>query len=61
MAEANVAGQTLLSQDVQGQNKFQEFKKITRFPVFGHHFPVLEHPFSGLQQRCLFQNIIFLV
>ena len=23
----------------------KKFKKMTRFPVFGHNFPVLEHPF----------------
>ena len=54
-------GKVVLSQDVPGQNKFQEFKKMTRFPVFGHHFPVLEHhfpvlehPFPVLEQRFLF-------
>ena len=48
-AGANVPGQTPLSRDVPGQNEFKNFKKMTRFPVFGHHFPVLEHPFPVLE------------
>ena len=48
-AEANVLGQNPLSRDVPGQNELKDFKKMTRFPVFGHHFPVLEHPFPVLE------------
>ena len=33
---------------------------MTRFPVFGHHFPVLEQPFLFQNIIFLFQNIIFL-
>jgi hypothetical protein len=40
--------------NVPGQNELKNFNKMTRFPVFGHHFPVLEHPFSGLEQHFLF-------
>ena len=53
-AGANLSGQAPLSQDVPGQNEFKNFKKMTRFPVFGHHFPVLEHPFPVLEQCFLF-------
>jgi hypothetical protein len=59
-ARAKIPGQTPLSRDVPGQNKLKIFKKMTRFPVFGHHFPVLKHPFPVLEQRFLFQNIVFL-
>ena len=38
---------------VPGQNELKNFNKMTRFPVFGHHVPVLEQCF-------LFKNIIFL-
>ena len=44
-AGANVLGQTPLSQDVPGQNKFKNFNKMTRISDFEHHFPVLEHLF----------------
>ena len=44
-AGANVPGQTPLSRDVPGQIKLKIFKKITKFSVFGHHFPVLEQRF----------------
>ena len=53
-AGVNVPGQTPLSWDVQGQNELKFFKKMTRFSIFGHHFPVLEHPFPVLEQRFLF-------
>ena len=60
-AGANVPGQTPLSRDVPGQNEFKNFKKMTKFPafghhfpVFGHHFPVLENPLPVLEQRFLF-------
>jgi hypothetical protein len=36
--------------NVPGQNEFKNFKKKTRFPVFGHLFPVLEHLFPVLKQ-----------
>ena len=39
---------------VPGQNELKNFKKMTRFPVFGHHFPDLEHPFPVLEQCFLF-------
>ena len=44
-AGAKILGQTPLSRDVPGQNEFKNFNKMTRFPVFGHHFCVLEHLF----------------
>ena len=47
-------GQEQMSQDVLGQNELKNFKKMTRFPVFGLHFPVLEHPFPVLEQCFLF-------
>ena len=53
-AGANVTGQTPLSRDVPGQNELKIFNKMTRFPVFGHHFPVLENPFHVLEQHILF-------
>ena len=52
-AGANVPGQTPLSRDVPGQNELKIFKKITRFPVFGHYFPVLEHHFPVLERPFL--------
>ena len=40
--------------DVLEQNELKFIKKMTRFPVFGHHFSVLEHPFTVLEQGFLF-------
>ena len=56
-AGANVPGQTPLSRDVPGQNELKNFKKMTKFPVFGHHFYVSVHRFPILNQ--LFLELCF--
>ena len=44
-AEAKIPGQTPLSRDVPGQNKFKNLKKKDEISCFRTYLPVLEHPF----------------
>ena len=45
--------------NVSGQNELKNFKKMTRFPVFEHHFRCFRTSFPVLECPFLFQNILF--